>query len=503
MRFWFIICILIYIITPAISQSCAKCNDLDPKTGQTVFTTTTVNTFDISQYTCGQIKLLTSFGGQGLLTCNDDADYIEFVITPNSWAIRVLLGGGTAQVSGSCCSASSPYRVCNAPDTQASVDELCRNLGYTTAQLTRSSTNTCPEVLFNTVTQTWTSDFVSSSGSLQYLRCSGCTKPNPPNKCSDEPTQSPSKNPTQFPSTNPSSSPSNNPTVSPSSSPSNSPSTSPSTSPSNTPTISPSKSPTIPPTISPTTDPSLSPTMNPSVTPSMNPTAIPSKTPTQLPTQKPTESPSLMPTESPVTGVEKASQTPFGNKTLTIGMIIIALSLIFCCAVILIACLLLHFKHKKEIEKEKIKAIVSMKSIGMTSIKSVSSPSEFTSIHEIDQQMKYLDTMRKQMIQDGAGAFTGHNNNNSNYYPSDMHPDKIMAINAGLDEALANTNSNIMDGEGGASNEQQNNDGFPENLPNPPEINEDVMYGNTNNYYDDDYEYDPNNDMYQQADTQL
>ena len=121
---------------------CAKCNDLDPQTNQVVFTTIPVNTFDISGYTCGQIKLLTTFGGQGNLHCTDEPNSITFEVLkdPNDgWpanythAMRVLFGGGPPVISGDCCNSTNPYNVCNAPDQEPDLIELCKNLGYSNA----------------------------------------------------------------------------------------------------------------------------------------------------------------------------------------------------------------------------------------------------------------------------------------------------------------------------------------------------------------------------------
>eukprot|EP01084_Bolivina_argentea_P166449 288954_1 len=77
----------------ALPFTCAKCSNLDQQT-QIVFTTTPVNTFDISQYTCGQIKYLTAFGGQGDLSCSDTSNSITFQMS-NSGAMRLLFGTTT------------------------------------------------------------------------------------------------------------------------------------------------------------------------------------------------------------------------------------------------------------------------------------------------------------------------------------------------------------------------------------------------------------------------
>ena len=72
---------------------------------------------------------MTSFGTQGQLKCTDSVDTIEFDMQ-SPHAMRVKFGGGPPEYSSKCCSASNPRRVCNAPDKQTDIDELCRNLGY-------------------------------------------------------------------------------------------------------------------------------------------------------------------------------------------------------------------------------------------------------------------------------------------------------------------------------------------------------------------------------------
>eukprot|EP01084_Bolivina_argentea_P166450 288956_1 len=90
--------------------------------------------------------------------------------------------GGPAVVSGSCCDQSNPRNVCNAPDKQSDINELCKNLGYTSGTMTATTANSCPEAHF--ANEAWTSDFTNSGGSITHFTCTGCTQPAPPQTCS-------------------------------------------------------------------------------------------------------------------------------------------------------------------------------------------------------------------------------------------------------------------------------------------------------------------------------
>eukprot|EP01084_Bolivina_argentea_P166453 288962_1 len=178
---WLITLSLYLFINPysALPSTCAKCTHLNPQQ-QVMFTTTPVNTFDISVYTCNQIKYLTAYGGQGDLSCSDTSNSITFQMS-NGGAMRVLFGGGPAVVSGICCDSSNRQRVCNAPDKQADIDQLCRNLGYSSGTMTAITSNNCPEAHFEN--PIWTSDFISGSGSITHFTCTGCVTPDPPSEC--------------------------------------------------------------------------------------------------------------------------------------------------------------------------------------------------------------------------------------------------------------------------------------------------------------------------------
>eukprot|EP01083_Nonionella_stella_P250264 864509_1 len=105
-----------------------QCDDLNPQT-QIVWGTSTVTTYDISSYTLGQIKYITSGTGDTLPCANPDATSIGFSSTSG---IRVLFGGGPVG-EDKCCDSSNPRGICNLPNKQNDLNELCRNLGYSSS----------------------------------------------------------------------------------------------------------------------------------------------------------------------------------------------------------------------------------------------------------------------------------------------------------------------------------------------------------------------------------
>eukprot|EP01084_Bolivina_argentea_P135868 239335_1 len=179
---YIIMCSWIILICNGGPSTCAQCDDLNPQT-QIVWGTSTVTTYDISSYTLGQIKYITSDTGDTLPCTNPHGTTIRFGGGQSTSGIRVLFGGGPVG-EDKCCDSSNPRGICNLPNKQNDINELCRNLGYSSSFTTQMPGTDCPAASFSN--EKWTSDFVQSNFITKVFICAGCGVPDPP--LSDAPT---------------------------------------------------------------------------------------------------------------------------------------------------------------------------------------------------------------------------------------------------------------------------------------------------------------------------
>jgi hypothetical protein len=110
--------------------------------------------------------------------CTDDADSMEFGTTEIE-TLRALVdpGDATADVIpatfNDCCSGANPTDVCNAPNTAADADALCKALGWGSGTLIRDVVdNFCPEAgALQPDGSDWSSDFVEENGYGAEYQC--------------------------------------------------------------------------------------------------------------------------------------------------------------------------------------------------------------------------------------------------------------------------------------------------------------------------------------------